>query len=133
VGVAKPRARVVPQGATKPQYWCVAAFHHQFCYRILPPLATRCLLTLIKQKDNAKIIRFKIESIHEKYGTMGEKPDIPDIPCPYIALLLAICWTVNLDPDRGVYASGIDDDTSGLICTASTKVRGTQVNPSDRL
>jgi hypothetical protein len=27
----------------------------------------------------------------------------------------------------------IDDNTSGLICTASIKVRGTQVNPSDRL
>jgi hypothetical protein len=30
-------------------------------------------------------------------------------------------------------AGNSDDDTSSLICTASTKVWGTQVNPSDRL
>jgi hypothetical protein len=84
--------RVIPHGGTKPLYRCIAAFHHQWCYGKLPLQATRRLLTLVKQKDNAEIIRAEIQSIHGKYGTIGTKPKIPSVPCPYIALLLAISW-----------------------------------------
>jgi hypothetical protein len=97
-------ARVVPHGGTKHQYRCIAAFHHQWCYGKLPLQATRRLLTLVKQKDNADIIRAEIRSINGKYGSLGNKPDVPDVPCPYVALLLATCWSTDLAVDS-LYAS----------------------------
>jgi hypothetical protein len=63
-------------------------------------------LTLVKQKDNADIIRAEIRSINGKYGSLGNKPDVPDVPCPYVALLLATCWSTDLAVDS-LYASSI--------------------------
>jgi hypothetical protein len=42
---------------------------------------------------------------------LGKKPAIPGVPCPYTALLLATCWSVDLEPEpegvyEGVYATG---------------------------
>jgi hypothetical protein len=99
-------ARIVLRGRTEPQYRCIAAFHHQWCYGKLPLKATRRFLTLIKQKSNAEIIRAEIQSIDGKYGALGEKPDIPAVPCPYTALLLATCWSIDLKEDP-VYISGV--------------------------
>ena len=99
-------ARVVPHGCTKHQYRCIAAFHHQWCYGKLPLHATRRLLTLIKQKDNADIIRAEIRSIDGKYGSLGKEPDIPGVPCPYAALLLATCWSIDLS-SVPLYASSV--------------------------
>jgi hypothetical protein len=75
----------------------------------LPILAARHLLTLVKQKDNAEIISAEIQGIQGKYGVSGEEPKIPDVPCPYTALLLGTSWTIDLEPKDPayIYASGV--------------------------
>ena len=97
-------ARVVPHNATQAKHRCIAALHHQWCYGDLPLLATRRLLTLIKQKDNAEIIRAEIQNINGKYGGSKEEPKIPPIPCSCTALLLATSWAIDLD-QVDVYAT----------------------------
>ncbi|KAI0312684.1 hypothetical protein OF83DRAFT_1176408, partial [Amylostereum chailletii] len=83
-------ARVRPHGDadTKPNYRCVAALHHQWCYGTLPLKAARRFISL------------------GKYGSCGDKdPCIPDIPCPYLTYLLVTSWCVDLDAEE-VYYSG---------------------------
>ncbi|KAF8895917.1 hypothetical protein CPB85DRAFT_206203 [Mucidula mucida] len=55
-------AKVVLHGGTKAYYRCIAAWHHQWCYGRLPIDATRRPITLLKQKDNAEIVRDEIVS-----------------------------------------------------------------------
>jgi hypothetical protein len=99
-------ARVIRHGETQRKYRCIAALHHQWCYGRLPLLATRRFLTLVKQKDNAEIIRSEIQSIDGKYGPGSKQPKIPKVPCPYTTLLLATSWTTNLEDSEGLYTSG---------------------------
>ncbi|KAJ7699973.1 hypothetical protein B0H17DRAFT_271998 [Mycena rosella] len=93
-------ARVVARNETVPRYRCVGAYHHQWCYGRLPLMATKRFFTLIKQKDNAEIIKEEIRAIQGKYDS-GEK--LPKAPCPYSLFLLASAWCVDLE---NRYASG---------------------------
>ena len=100
-------ARLVPHGQTRPYYRCIAALHHQWCYGRLPLRAARRLLTLVKQKDNAEIIREEIRLLQGKYGRCKRQPKIPEVPSPYIGFLLASAWNLDFDETPlGVYASG---------------------------
>jgi hypothetical protein len=99
-------ARVIRHKETQPKYRCIAAVHHQWCYGRLPLRATRRLLTLVKQKDNAEIIRSEIRSIDGMYGAGNQQPKVPKIPCPYTAFLLATAWTTDLENPEDIYTSG---------------------------
>ncbi|KAF9055231.1 hypothetical protein BDZ89DRAFT_1125005 [Hymenopellis radicata] len=84
-------AKVVAHGATQAKYRCIGAWHHQWCYGRLPLRATRRFLTLLKQKENAALVRYEVDSIHGKFGRYGQ------------------AWNVDIEPEPnqgGVYFSG---------------------------
>ncbi|KAF8211219.1 hypothetical protein K438DRAFT_1663649 [Mycena galopus ATCC 62051] len=101
--VARVAAR--SESAAKPRYRCLAAYHHQWCYGRLPLVAARRFLTLIKQKDNCKVVREELRSLAGKYGEGTSEPKMPDVPCPYSTFLMASAWCVDLEPP--VYGSGV--------------------------
>ncbi|EKM59017.1 uncharacterized protein PHACADRAFT_169481 [Phanerochaete carnosa HHB-10118-sp] len=98
-------AKVQSHGSAEAKYRCIAAYHHQWCYGTLPLRATRRLLILVRQPENAEIIREEVRSIASKYGRPGQEPFIPDIPCPFVALILANSWDIDLTTDKA-YLSG---------------------------
>lgn len=100
-------ARIIPHGQTDPKYRCIGAYHYQWCFGTLPLKATLRFLTLIKQPDNADIIRHEISETNGKYGRWGEEPRLIRIPCPYCLFLLASAWNVDLD-SSDYYATGIN-------------------------
>lgn len=99
-------ARVLTADGEK-HYRCVGAFHHQWCYETLPISAAARLLTLIKQKDNAEIIREELRLIQGKYGRWRQSPRVPKVPLPYTTFLLASSWTTDYGDPLLSYASGI--------------------------
>ncbi|KAJ7742508.1 hypothetical protein DFH07DRAFT_836669 [Mycena maculata] len=111
-------ARVALRGATTTRYRCVGAFHHQWCYGRLPLKAARRFITLIKQKDNAEIVKDELRAIQGKYGSSADtsEPKFPDIPCPYSTFLLASAWCVDLEGPN-YYASGVSFQNSVLETT----------------
>jgi len=103
-------ARVRPHStdsSTPPKYRCIAAFHHQWCYGLLPLDATHRFVTQVKQKNNVEIIRSEIAAIQGKFGRWKEEPAPPAIPCPFTTFLLATNWSVNLEESDVPYASGV--------------------------
>ncbi|KAI1785354.1 hypothetical protein LXA43DRAFT_1066002 [Ganoderma leucocontextum] len=104
-------ARVRPHGAQPSdpgQRRCIAAFHHQWCYGSLPLLAMRRLITLISHPENAAVVRAEVRAIDGQYGRHGaQKPQIPDVPCPYAASLLGSAWTTDLEAGQEMYTSGV--------------------------
>ncbi|KAF8971382.1 hypothetical protein BDZ97DRAFT_1913870 [Flammula alnicola] len=100
-------ARVVPHGnPDKPNYRCIGALHHQWCYGSLPLKAATRFLTLMKQKDNAEIIREEVRALNGLYGsTMREVPVIPNTPCPFTSFLLSSAWTTDLSEPDNMYGS----------------------------
>jgi hypothetical protein len=113
-------ARVRPHSAdssTPPKYRCIAAFHHQWCYGRLPLNATYRFITQVKNNNNAEIIRGEIAAIQGKYGgrlLQNSGPELPRIPCPYTAFLLATNWAVDLEDPDLPYASGVSFDNATL-------------------
>ena len=112
----------------KKHYRCVGAFHHQWCYGNLPLLAAYRFLTLIKQKDNAQIIREDLRLIEGKYGRWKQVPKTPAVPLPYTTFLLGSSWTTDFENTLEPYASGISLRNSvlhadmgstggGVLCT----------------
>ena len=104
-------ARVRPYGVP-PEHpgnrRCIAAFHHQWCYGILPLRAMWRLVNLVSQPENAAIIRAEIRALDGKYGGHGrEKPTISEVPCPYTASLLGCAWTTQLGDKDEFYSSGV--------------------------
>ncbi|EMD41070.1 hypothetical protein CERSUDRAFT_121640 [Gelatoporia subvermispora B] len=101
-------ARVRPRGAAHDsgiKYRCIAALHHQWCSDTDPLEATRSFFDLVKQKENAEIIRAEIRSIDGKYDGPGFRSKMPRVPCSFTASLLAFAW--NVDMERGqFYLSG---------------------------
>ena len=101
------RVRANGENSTAPaKYRCIAAFHHQWSYGRLPLHATNRFISQIKHKDNSPIVREELSAIQGKYGRWKEEPEMPEVPCPYIAFLLATCWSVNLEVPNKAYASG---------------------------
>ncbi|THU91322.1 hypothetical protein K435DRAFT_727395 [Dendrothele bispora CBS 962.96] len=108
-------ARLIPHGSTtgKPYYHCIGARYHLSCDEILPLAATRRFLTLIKNEDNAEIIRDELHRAQYKYGRR-EHPFMPLMPCPYTLLLMTQAWDVDLGSVEKAYASGIGLENSTL-------------------
>ncbi|KAJ7179228.1 hypothetical protein C8R46DRAFT_1187614 [Mycena filopes] len=104
-------ARVAAHGTTAARYRCVGAYHHQWCYGRLPLIAARRFLTLVKQKDNAQIIRDQLRAIQGKYGPGQTEPLMPEVPCAYPTFLMASAWCVDLEAS---YASGVSFRNSVL-------------------
>ncbi|CDO75624.1 hypothetical protein BN946_scf184840.g7 [Trametes cinnabarina] len=73
---------------------CVAALHHQWCYGTLPLRAARRFVTLVKQKDNAAVVRGELRALDNvKDGDDFESPT----PCPYSRFLLWTAFSVDLE------------------------------------
>ena len=86
---------------------CVSAYHHQLSERSIPLCGVSRFITLMKNPENASIVREELRALEGKYGAQGrESPTIPDAPCPYTASLLASAWSTNLDRGDEVYTSG---------------------------
>ena len=100
-------ARVTPHGKPlgETRYRCIAALHHQWCYGRLPPRATTRFITLIKQKENAEIIREEINNIHGLYGIYKTPPKLPEVPCPFTHFLMHSAWTSDLNDPKEFYSS----------------------------
>ncbi|KAK7031147.1 hypothetical protein VNI00_013562 [Paramarasmius palmivorus] len=94
--------RLIPHGEqTKAYYRCIAAVHHQWCYGRLPLSATRRFLNLVKNPENATIVRDEIRRAQGKYGCQGEEPKIPDMAFPYTQFLFVQAWNMDIDSPRG--------------------------------
>ncbi|KAI0062155.1 hypothetical protein BV25DRAFT_1772067, partial [Artomyces pyxidatus] len=119
-------ARIRPHGdaSTPPKYRCIAAFHHQWCYGSLPVRATHRFISLAKQKDNTEIIAAEIKAIQGLYGVWQQKPDMPRVPAPFVAFLLATSWSIDLEFAEGgaPYASGVSFNNGFLHADMGTCV-----------
>jgi hypothetical protein len=62
-------------------------------------------MTLIKQEDNATIIREELRAIDGLYGRFD--PPIPDIPCPFTYFLLLSAWSTDLRDGKESYRSSV--------------------------
>ncbi|THU99697.1 hypothetical protein K435DRAFT_776898 [Dendrothele bispora CBS 962.96] len=109
-------ARLIPHGSTteKPYYRCIGAHHHSWCYGTLPLAATHRFLTLIKNEDNAEIIRDELRRAQYEYGRRWESPLMSKMPCPYTLLLLAQAWNMDLGSVEDAYATGVGLEYSTL-------------------
>ena len=107
-------ARVVPHGSPPgdAQYRCIGALHDQWCYGRLPLKAATRFMTLIKQEDNATIIREELRAIDGLYGRF--KPRIPDIPCPFTHFLLLSAWSTELSDEKKSYKSNVIPLKAGM-------------------
>ncbi|KAK7035561.1 hypothetical protein VNI00_011854 [Paramarasmius palmivorus] len=96
-------ARLIPASSgkqTQARYRCIAGLHHQWCYGYLPISATRRFFNLLKNPDNAEIVRDEIRRAHGRYGRQGQDPEIPDMAFPYIQMLLTQAFYLDInDPD----------------------------------
>ena len=112
-------ARVTPHGKPlgETRYRCIAALHHQWCYGRLPLQAATRFINLIKQKENAEIIREEINNIHGLYGIFRTRPKLPGVPCPFALFLLHSAWTTDLNDSENFYES------SGSILLAGMGTR----------
>ncbi|KAH9918152.1 uncharacterized protein B0H18DRAFT_883037, partial [Fomitopsis serialis] len=105
-------ARVIPHGAKdgRPRYRCIAAYHHQDCYEDLPAAAISRFVTLLKQRENAEVVRAEIQKLQGKHGRWTQEPKLPKYPCPFTASLLGMAWCVDngeMDPAGNPYTSGM--------------------------
>ncbi|KAK7440619.1 hypothetical protein VKT23_016967 [Stygiomarasmius scandens] len=100
-------ARLVPHGSKTGQayYRCIGVHNHLHCYGALPLTAVHRFITLLKNPNNADIVRDEIRRVQSVYGRMGEEPRVPLMPCPYVLLLLSMAWNMDLEP-MTAYASG---------------------------
>lgn len=103
-------ARVVPRNSVKARYRCVGAFHHHWCRGQLPLRATRRLLNLFANEDNAEIIRAELRAIQGKYW--GRNVDL--IPCPYTTFLMASAWCIDIENPAEPYGSGVSFNNNVL-------------------
>ncbi|KAF8165997.1 hypothetical protein B0H34DRAFT_649747 [Crassisporium funariophilum] len=111
-------AKVVPHDKTprEARYRCIGALHHHWCYGRAPLQATTRFMKLIKQKENAEIIREEINALHGLYGVFSQKPDLPEIPCPFAHFLVSSSWSGSYLDNR-FHAH----DTSSLDAGDSSK------------
>ncbi|KAF7301373.1 hypothetical protein MIND_00702500 [Mycena indigotica] len=97
-------ARVVAHGENAARYRCVGAYHHQWCYGRLPLMGARRFITLLKQKDNAKIVKAEIDAIQGQYGKENLPRNVDYVPCPYSLFLVSSAFCIDLENN---YASGV--------------------------
>ena len=100
----------VPNRDKKFRYRCVAAYQHQWCYGYKPLQATKRFMTLLKQPDNGDIVRaelFRFWPVPHIMASPEDNPYKEEVPCPYIAALLAMSWDVELTAEAP-YLTGIE-------------------------
>ncbi|TFK47721.1 hypothetical protein OE88DRAFT_1685546 [Heliocybe sulcata] len=81
-------------------YRCVAALHHERCYGPLAVQAMLRCLVLVKQRENAEVVRAELRSIDGQY-------ELPAIPCPYIAFVLGAAFSTDLGTAGRLYGTNI--------------------------
>jgi len=77
----------------------------------------RHFIALLKQKENAEVVKAEIQSIQGKYGRWTQEPKLPKHPCPFTASLLGTAWCADKgeeDPEGQPYISGIAFTWSAL-------------------
>lgn len=121
-------ARVRARGATNATYRCVAAYHHQWCYGTLPVQAAHRFITLIKQPDNADVIREELLALDGRYGAARASPEIPDVPCKFLLTVLGNSWDAYVDKDEA-QASGTCLEGCTLSANMSCWDGGRSPNP----
>lgn len=97
-------AQVKARGSQDPAYRCVGGYHKHDCYGSLPLRALLRFFTLLRQSDNADIIREEIHALDGQYGQPGEDPKSPNVPCRFLSTVLGSAWDVlkrDLDIDVG--------------------------------
>jgi hypothetical protein len=82
------------------------------------------MLTLLQQPSNAAIVRAEIDAVQGKYGRWKTDPRMPDVPCPYIALLLAVAWKVDLEDPECAYVHEASFSGSALPADMGTRDGG---------
>ncbi|KAK7440634.1 hypothetical protein VKT23_016982 [Stygiomarasmius scandens] len=109
-------ARLVPHGSTdgKAYYRCVVARHHQWCYGTLPLAATYRFVTLLKNPNNAEIIRDELRPWDTDLGHL-EEPYASD------AGFDRGCFSPNMgsfdgDNNDGITIIDITDPTNPAYC-----------------
>ncbi|KAI0043329.1 hypothetical protein FA95DRAFT_1563456, partial [Auriscalpium vulgare] len=114
-------ARVRPHGAASSElkYRCIAAYHHQWCYGTLPLRAVLRFVDLIKQDDNAMLVRAEIDEMHGKYGRWEDEPKMPEVPASVVAFLLATSLSIALEAEE-VYVSGVSFENNLLDADMGT-------------
>ena len=80
-------------------------------------------MTLIRQKENADIIREEIRSIHGPYGTFQTSPEIPNVPCSFTHFLMFSAWSSDLNDLKGFYSG-----CCTLPAAMGTSEGGTELN-----
>ncbi|ESK85394.1 hypothetical protein Moror_5923 [Moniliophthora roreri MCA 2997] len=78
-----------------------------WCYGHLPLSGSRRFLNLLKNPDNAEILRDELRRAQEKYGRQGEAPHVQPLGFPYAHYLLAQARNTDLDNPNYAYASGV--------------------------
>ena len=106
-------AKVKPHGSSTAKHRCIAAYHSQWCYGTLPLRAARRVLHAVRQPENAEIIREELRAIDGKYGRYRQKPAVPQVPCPFIARILADNWDMDLSAEDA-YFSGVSLENAML-------------------
>ncbi|KAA1465908.1 hypothetical protein DENSPDRAFT_876085 [Dentipellis sp. KUC8613] len=104
-------ARIRGKGAdpsSRGRYRCVFGWHHQWCYARLPLLGTHRFFTLLKNPDNAEIVRWELDRIQGLWADDEELTAI--LPCPYTSFLLGTSWNVDLEGNviDDAYTSGTE-------------------------
>jgi hypothetical protein len=108
-------ARLRARGSSDAKYRCIAVIHHQWCYGRLPLRAAHRMLELVRQPDNAQIVRLEVAAAHDQYGLPDDLPEMPDAPCPFVLLLLRQAFSVDLTPGS-IYASNTSAEPAGMSC-----------------
>ncbi|KAF7313712.1 hypothetical protein HMN09_00528100 [Mycena chlorophos] len=119
-------AKVITQDLVT-RYRCVGAYHHQWCYGRLPLRGARRFLDLLKQKDNANIVKAELATLNRlrTYGTDVPPDSFVYAPVPYALFLVAQAFCVDLDtslppgsepnaPPLPPYSSGVSF-TNGIL------------------
>ncbi|TFK70018.1 hypothetical protein BDN72DRAFT_959143 [Pluteus cervinus] len=110
-------ARVIPYGSNKPNYRCIGAIHHQWCYGSLPLKAALRFMALIKPKENAEVIEQEVKALNGKYGShLRQPPAMPSVPCPFTSFLMTSAWSIDLAPAQGkdAYLSHSSDEDASM-------------------
>ncbi|KZT38681.1 hypothetical protein SISSUDRAFT_963726, partial [Sistotremastrum suecicum HHB10207 ss-3] len=83
-------ARIRPAGeSNKSYYYCLVHIHHQSLSGTGPLKAVLTFINLIKQPENARVVRQELQAAHNKYHRWFEEIEVdpynPRTPCPFLA------------------------------------------------
>ncbi|KAI0645219.1 hypothetical protein C8Q79DRAFT_1011306 [Trametes meyenii] len=114
-------ARVRPTTGA-PAYLCLGGFYHQWCYGQLALHAMYRFITLVRQPENAAVVRAELRALDGKYpSTEKDAYDVmPSMPCPFSSTLLGLAYSANLDPRlQPLHYSGVDMSSQYMLRPSS--------------